>query len=41
VVKDLVEDAGFVFDAGREVNLKVGGKRHVHGVTAISHPLCE
>ena len=41
VVKDLVEDDAFVFDAGRDVDLKVGGKRRVHGVSTISHPLCE
>lgn len=34
VVRDLVEDGEIGFDDGREVELKVGGRRRVHAVSA-------
>jgi excisionase family DNA binding protein len=33
VVRDLVEDETIAFDDGREVELKVGGRRRVHALT--------
>ena len=35
VVKDLVDEGTFVFDEGREVDLKVGGRRRVYGLIKV------